>query len=131
MPRQGTLEEYETIARRLKCLSGLSGEISGKDHATCGVTDWRRSMLGALRLMAVGFAVLTVVYICLSLYSRAVRRAKLEAEWDRDQGPGERDGFVDQGLEEYDGSLRRKLILGVYVVPLCLVALIIYLTNFA
>lgn len=88
-------------------------------------------MLGALRLLAMVFVVLTVIYICLSLYSRAVRKGKLKAEWDENRGPGERDAFVKQGLEDYDGSLRRKLILGVYVVPICLVALIIYLTNFA
>ena len=37
---------------------------------------------------------------------------------------------MEKGLAEYDGSLRRKLILGVYIVPICLVALMIYLTNF-
>ena len=88
-------------------------------------------MLGALRLMGLAFVVLTVIYICLSLYSRAVRKGKLEAEWDENKGPGDRDSFVKQGLEAYDGSLRRKLILGVYIVPICLVGLIIYLTNFA
>jgi hypothetical protein len=34
-------------------------------------------------------------------------------------------------LEEYDGSVRRKLILGVYVIPTAVIAIIIYLTNFA
>ena len=32
--------------------------------------------------------------------------------------------------EFYDHSLRRKLILGVYLLPLCLIGLIVYLTNF-
>ena len=43
---------------------------------------------------------------------------------------GDRDAFIDAGLKEYDGSLRRKLILGVYIIPVSLVILIIYLTNF-
>lgn len=82
------------------------------------------------RMLVVGFVVLTIVYICLSLYSRAVRRGKLEEEWDETGMQGDRDAFIKEGLEEYDGSLRRKLILGVYVIPLCLVTVVIYLTNF-
>jgi hypothetical protein len=44
---------------------------------------------------------------------------------------GDRDAFVQQGLDDYDGSLRRKLILGVYVIPFVLMCVVIYLTNFA
>jgi Ca2+/Na+ antiporter len=82
------------------------------------------------RLLVVGFLVLSVVYICLSLYSRAVRRDKLEKEWDEEIQQGDRETFVEAGLREYDGSLRRKLILGVYIVPLTVISVIIYLTNF-
>ena len=84
-----------------------------------------------IRLFFIAFIVLSIVYICLSFYSRSVRRGKLEAEWDENKGPGDRETFIREGLEDYDGSLRRKLILGVYVVPLALVGLIIYLVNFA
>lgn len=88
-------------------------------------------MFALARLVVVGFIVLTIVYVCLSLYSRAVRRGKLEAEWRDDGRDGDKEVFVREGLEDYDGSLRRKLILGVYVVPVCVVTLIIYLMNFA
>lgn len=87
-------------------------------------------MIGFLRLGVIGFVVLTVIYVCLSLYSRSVRRGKLEAEWDEEGMSGDKEAFVDQGLEEYDGSLRRKLILGVYVVPVLLVMVLIYFVNF-
>ncbi|THH36175.1 hypothetical protein E4Z66_14075 [Aliishimia ponticola] len=87
-------------------------------------------MFALARLVVVGFVLMTLVYIVLSLYSRSVRRRKLNEEWEEDpQGP--REAFVEAGLEEYDSSLRRKLILGVYIVPTLVVALIIYLTNFA
>jgi Ca2+/Na+ antiporter len=88
-------------------------------------------MLGLARLVIILLVALTIVYISLSLYSRSVRRRKLEAEWAEEGRTGDRDAFVREGLEDYDGSLRRKLILGVYVVPLALIALIIYLVNFA
>jgi len=87
-------------------------------------------MFALLRLSAIGFVVLTIVYFILSLYSRSARRGKLKAEWDEEGMTGDRDAFVEAGLQDYDGSLRRKLILGVYIVPVCLVALIIYLINF-
>ena len=87
-------------------------------------------MLALGRLLIIGFLVLSVVYICLSLYSRAVRREKLEKEWDEEIQQGDRDTFVQAGLRDYDGSLRRKLILGVYIVPLTVISVIIYFTNF-
>lgn len=92
-------------------------------------------MLALARLIVVGFIVLTIVYVCLSLYSRSVRRRKLRDEWNagslEGKPPGDYDTFMEQGMEDYDQSLRKKLILGVYVVPCALIALIIYLTNFA
>lgn len=87
-------------------------------------------MLALLRLVVFGFLILTVIYISLSFYSRAVRRGKLEAEWDEEVKEGDREAFVQEGLEDYDGSLRRKLILGVYVIPICVISFIIYATNF-
>lgn len=87
-------------------------------------------MFALARLLVIGFLALSVVYICLSLYSRAVRRDKLEKEWDEENQQGDRETFVEAGLREYDGSLRRKLILGVYIVPLTVISVIIYLTNF-
>ncbi len=87
-------------------------------------------MFALARLLLIGLVVLTVIYVILSIWSRRVRRGKLNAQWDEEGREGDRDAFVEHGLDEYDGSLRRKLILGVYVVPLCIVVAIIYLTNF-
>ncbi|MFY0659351.1 MAG: hypothetical protein JXR15_02585 [Shimia sp.] len=87
-------------------------------------------MGGLWRLGVVGFVVLTIIYICLSLYSRAKRRDKLEAEWDNEGMSGDRDAFIEQGLTEYDGSLRRKLIWGVYIIPVTIVIALIYFMNF-
>lgn len=88
-------------------------------------------MFALLRLMVVGFVVLTIVYVSLSFYSRSVRRGKLEAEWDQEGMTGDRDDWIKDGLQDYDGSLRRKLILGVYIVPVILVVTIVYFVNFS
>ncbi len=87
-------------------------------------------MAALARLLLILFVVLTVIYVSLSLWSRARRRDKLEREWDEGARQGDRDTFVKQGLESYDSSLRRKLILGVYVVPILLIGTIIYVTNY-
>lgn len=87
-------------------------------------------MFGLLRLVVFGFIVLTIVYSSLSFYSRAVRRGKLEDEWDTEISEGDREAFIRDGLVEYEGSLRRKLIWGVYVVPIAVVSAIIYVINY-
>ncbi|MCO4840910.1 hypothetical protein OAC63_00770 [Amylibacter sp.] len=88
-------------------------------------------MFGWLRLAVIGLFFLTIVYICLSWYSRSVRREKLEKQFDaskEQQGP--REQFIDGGLKAYEGSLRAKLIWGVYVIPIILVVVMIYVANF-
>jgi len=82
------------------------------------------------RLAFFGFIVLTVLYVILSWYSRSIRRGKLETAFDEEVKTGDRDAFIKEGLARYDRSLRRKLILGVYVVPVIVVAALIYVTNF-
>ncbi|MGB3243524.1 MAG: hypothetical protein WBB25_03245 [Sulfitobacter sp.] len=88
-------------------------------------------MFALARLVVIGFAVLTVIYICLSLYSRAVRKGKLRSKWTAGPQKVDRETFVQRGLKKYDGSIRRKLIWGVYIVPVVVVSVIIYLTNFS
>jgi Ca2+/Na+ antiporter len=86
-------------------------------------------MLGFVRLIVMLFVALTVIYVSLSFYSRSIRRSKLEKKWHEGKQLVDRDTFVQRGLERYDGSIRRKLILMVYVIPLVVIGVIIYLTN--
>ena len=100
-------------------------------------------MFAVIRLTVVAFLVLSVVYICVSLYSRAVRSRKLKEAWDAgdrdgdwkvaedESGPyDDREAYLRAGLEQYDRSLKKKLILGVYLFPAALVGFLIYATNF-
>ena len=87
--------------------------------------------MAMVRLFIIVFVVLSIIYISLSFYSRARARDRLEAEGDEGGIKTPRGAYVRHGLKDYDGSLRRKLILGVYVVRMALVGLIIYLVNFA
>ncbi|OZB17740.1 MAG: hypothetical protein B7X55_05895 [Rhodobacterales bacterium 34-62-10] len=87
-------------------------------------------VLALARLIIVGFIILTVIYVSLSFYSRSVRRTKLRQKWDEDIRRGDRDEYVRRGLKIYDRSLRRKLLWGVYIVPVVSIAVVIYLVNF-
>ncbi len=87
-------------------------------------------MFVALRFLIPLLIVLTVLYVGVSIYSRWVRRGKLIAHWDKKGLTGDRDAFVQRGLQKYDASFRRKLILGIYIVPLGVIAILIYVTNF-
>ena len=87
-------------------------------------------MFALLRFAIPLLIVLTIIYVALSFYSRSVRRGKLEAYWDENDQTGDRDAFVELGLKEYDGSLRRKLIWGVYIIPVAVVGVLVYVMNY-
>jgi len=86
-----------------------------------------------VRLVVFGFLILSVVYFCVSLYSRSVRREKLEDEWDEnppeDATPDMRASFIANGMTVYESGLRKKLILLIYIIPPLCVGTIIYFIN--
>ena len=85
-------------------------------------------MIAAIRFLAMAFAVLTVVYLCLWLYARSVRREALEAEWSQDR-VGAREDYVTRGLAEQAPRLRRRLLLIVYGAPVALFLFLVIYTN--
>ncbi|MEX0367268.1 MAG: hypothetical protein AB3N22_14425 [Ruegeria sp.] len=87
-------------------------------------------MFGVMRLVLVLLVVQTIAYVALSLYSRAVRRGKLRARWREKGRTEDEEAFVARGLKAYDSSFRRKLILGVFIVPWVAIAALIYFVNF-
>lgn len=86
-----------------------------------------------VRLVVGGFVVLTVIYVCVALYSRSVRRERLEGEWDANPPAGAdmeaRRTYVEQGMLTYYSSFRRRLVLLVYVVPAIIVTVILFVVN--
>lgn len=91
-------------------------------------------MIGLLRAAVLAFVLLSVVYVIVSIYSRSVRREKLEKDWDSDPdklgaGSSERDAYIKAGLNAYRHSLRRKLIVLVYIIPMAVVLATAYAVN--
>ena len=88
--------------------------------------------MGFLRLVVFGFIGLSVIYLSVSIYSRSVRKERLEDQFDAEhpQGaPDARDAFVAEGMKAYNNSIRPKLIGLVYVVPTVVLGTIVYVIN--
>ncbi len=89
--------------------------------------------MGFIKLVIFGFVGLTVIYFSVSLYSRSVRKERLENTFDEENPdggePGAREAFVADGIAAYDSSIRPKLIGLVYVVPTIVIGTIIYVIN--
>ncbi|MDO6614612.1 MULTISPECIES: hypothetical protein [Pacificibacter] len=87
-------------------------------------------MLSFFKFFVIGFAGLTVLYGLLSIYVRSLVRERLEQDWEDEGSIGRRDDYVQKGLDDYAQSLRPKLLLGVYILPLITFCVIFYMTNF-
>lgn len=87
-------------------------------------------MIGMIRLAVFGSIAIGVIYLIVSFYSRSVRKEKLEKKWVETGSIGSEEDFVKAGLKAYDGSLRRKALMLILIVPIILVGVMIYVTNF-
>lgn len=83
------------------------------------------------RFMGMALIALSIVFVSLWFYARTAKSEKLKAQWDSNQGPGRRESYLKAEMAAYEGTLKRKLIWGVYVIPSCLLAALIYVTNLA
>ena len=78
------------------------------------------------------FALLSLIYVLLGRYSRWNRRKELETEYDSGAVRGHsREDHVSEGMARYDRSLTKRLLLGVFVLPLAVIALLIALALYA
>lgn len=89
--------------------------------------------MGFIRLIIFGFLLLSVIYFAISIYSRSIRREKLEDRW-AEENPDDmeseaRSAYIENGMAEYQNSIRPKLVLLVYVIPTLAIGIILYLTN--
>lgn len=88
-------------------------------------------MISFLRMLVPLLILLTIIYAVASIRARFKAKERLEQEWEEQGSKGDRDAFVDEGLDAYSESFRRKILLAIYVVPLLLIALMVYLTNYS
>jgi len=76
-------------------------------------------MFAVVMRLAILMGVLTAIYIALGWYVRWDRTRRLESEYASGKGGAlTREDFVAKGLSEYDRSWERKLLLGIFVLPI-------------
>lgn len=90
--------------------------------------------MGWLRLAFILYVALTIIYFLTSIYSRSVRREKLEKEWDTDparegQTAEERRAFIEAGMAQYDKGLKKRLLWLIYILPTVGFLVTIYFVN--
>lgn len=90
-------------------------------------------MIGFLRAIVIWAVVGAVAYFVLRIYARSLRREALEKEWDAAPhgDAAARETFIDKGMAEYEGSLRNRLLLIIFVLPFIAIAVLLYLVNYA
>lgn len=90
--------------------------------------------MGFVRLIFFGAIGLTILYFLISIYSKSVRRERLENDWAEDHPEGgdevAREAYIERGMADYEASFRPKLILLVYVIPAIFVVAIHILNTY-
>ena len=83
-----------------------------------------------IRIYFVAFVVLTIFYGLLRIYSRSLRKEKLEKRWEAEKPEGTyKEQYVKDGLAAYDRSLRPKLLALIFFIPFIAIGVIIYMVN--
>lgn len=88
-------------------------------------------MLGLLIRLVLLFGILTVIYLLLSKYFRWNRERELKDRFDSGQvRANDRESYVARGMAKYESSLTKKLLLGIFLLPIGLAVLLIYIADF-
>ena len=75
------------------------------------------------------FVILTVVYIALTLLNRFKERNRLAADYSETATDLAKDDFIAKGMKRYNRSLKAKLFLGVYLIPVAIGGFLVYLGS--
>lgn len=86
-------------------------------------------ILGWLRLAVVAMIALTVAYFLVGIYSRSVRREKLEKRWAAEKLEGDRETWIETGMKAYDRGLKKRLLWRIYIIPMAAFTAIFFYVN--
>ena len=86
-------------------------------------------IFGWIRLILMALVFLGVIYFLVSIYSRSVRRERLEKRFDAGGVEGDRDAYIADGMQHYERGLRKRLIWLVIILPLMAMAVTVYFVN--
>ncbi|EBA06373.1 hypothetical protein [Sagittula stellata] len=87
-------------------------------------------MLAFGRFFILAFVICSAAYVVLWLSLRARRRRLILEEWKANPDEMSLHAYLDAETTRWDRARHRTLIVLVYILPMCAVTAIIYLTNF-
>lgn len=86
-----------------------------------------------LRAIILWVLVLPLVHWVVAIYFRSLRREALERDYDKggDNGveSGTREDFIAAGMAAYEGSLKARIVVLVYIIPILAVVAIAWAVN--
>lgn len=82
-----------------------------------------------LRMIILWLVALPLVHWIVALWARSVRREALERDFDDGGEPGTREEFIAAGMAAYEHSLRKKILVLVYILPILAVVMIAWAVN--
>jgi hypothetical protein len=85
--------------------------------------------MGFLRPLLLFFALLVVMHLVLRVWLRLRERRRLAEEWELGPRLGDRGVFMDRGMDEYDRSLRKRLLWLTIVAPMAGLIVLLYVLN--
>lgn len=92
-------------------------------------------MLPLVRNIVIVFLLLTIVYAILSFTARMRHRSQLAAEYKTQseikQITEDKETYIARGMKRYGRSYKPKLILGVYVIPMIIIGVLLYLAQYS
>ena len=86
-------------------------------------------MIPWIRFFIISLFVLTIIYVVLSSLSRMRHRNKLKVDYKATNSETAQEQFIATGMQKYERSLKPKLFVGVYLFPLAVISLLVYLAQ--
>lgn len=71
----------------------------------------------------------SIAYVALLIYFRSTRREALEDRWREASMQGDRDAWIEAGMQAYGKSLKLRLLWLIYIVPMVVCSTIFIYTN--
>ena len=87
-------------------------------------------MVGWIRNIVIIFAILSAVYAVLTVTANIRQRQKLRSDYHGQKEIETKEAFVERGLRQYNRSIRPKMLLGIYFIPLAIMGALIWLAQY-
>ena len=75
--------------------------------------------------------ILSAIYVLLSTSGRMRQRKRLNSEYKASNSEINKDEFMTTGMVKYDRSMRPKLFLFVFIIPIIIIGTLIFLAQYS